>query len=360
MKLLYITNGITGAGGLERVLSVKTSLLIEDFGYEVYLLTLNEGGKEPFFPFSNKGRQHSIVVTGNPISYFLQYRKGVQKLVDEIQPDVISVCDDAIKGFFLPCIISTKAKWIYESHASVLLGSIDKGLPLHKKVQHELKQLLGKRFSKIVLLTEGNRKEWELNNLLVIPNPAPFETTQFSALQDKKIIAVGSYSFNKGYDLLLNIWERIENDFPEWELNIYGTDTQKNLQQLADKQHLKKINFHNPVSDIGAKYLESSIMVLPSRSEGFGMVLIEAMTFGLPVISFDCPNGPKDIISNNEDGFLIENGNTCEFAEKLKKLMMSENLRREMGKNATENVLRFSAKKIVQKWDEHFRSLVEL
>ena len=360
MKLLYITNGITGAGGLERVLSVKASLLAEKFGYEVHLLSLNEIGKEPFFSFSDKVHRHSIAVSGNPIQYFLQYKNGIHKIVDEIQPDLISVCDDAIKGFLLPQIIKTKAKWIHESHASLLLGDQGSGVPFLKKIQHHLKQSLGKTFSKVILLTEGNRKEWQLNNMLVIPNPAPFETTQFSALQDKKIIAVGSYSFNKGYDLLLNIWERIENDFPEWELNIYGTDTQKNLQQLADKQHLKKINFHNPVSDIGAKYLESSIMVLPSRSEGFGMVLIEAMTFGLPVISFDCPNGPKDIISNNEDGFLIENGNTCEFAEKLKKLMMSENLRREMGKNATENVLRFSAKKIVQKWDEHFRSLVEL
>lgn len=360
MKLLYIINGITGSGGLERVLSVKASILTEDFGYEVHLLSLNEIGKKSFFSFSEKVLHHSIIVTGNPIRYFLQYKNGIQKVVDDLQPDIISVCDDALKGFFLPHMIKTKTKWIHESHASLLLGDKGSGVPFTKKVQHAVKQVLGKCFSKVILLTEGNRKEWHLNNVEVIPNPAPFETKQFSTLQNKKIIAVGSYSFNKGYDLLLRIWEQIEKDFPNWELNIYGTDTQKNLQQLADKQHLKKINFHNPVSDIGAKYLESSIMVLPSRSEGFGMVLIEAMTFGLPVISFDCPNGPKDIISNNEDGFLIENGNTYEFAEKLKKLMMSENLRREMGKNATENVLRFSAKKIVQKWDEHFRSLVEL
>ena len=357
MRLLYITNGITGAGGLERVLSVKASLLTEEFGYEVHIVSLNEMGKEPFFSFSDKVQQHSIVVTGHPISYFLQYKKGVQKLVEEIQPDIISVCDDAIKGFFLPWIISTKAKWIYESHASVLLGSTDKGLPFHKKVQHELKQFLGKRFSKIVLLTEGNRKEWELNNLVVIPNPVPFETNQYSSLKNRKIIAVGSYSFNKGYDLLLRIWESIEKDFPEWELNIYGRDTKKNLKQCAENLNLKNIHFNEPVADIGAKYLNSSIMVLPSRSEGFGMVLIEAMSFGLPVISFDCPNSPKDIISNNEDGFLIENGNIHEFVEKLKSLLGSESLRQMMGEKAKQNVQRFSARRIVKQWDELFKSL---
>ena len=98
-------------------------------------------------------------------------------------------------------------------------------------------------------------------------------------------------------------------------------------------------------------------MVLPSRSEGFGMVLIEAMSFGLPVISFDCPNSPKDIISNNEDGFLIENGNIHEFVEKLKSLLGSESLRQMMGEKAKQNVQRFSARRIVKQWDELFKSL---
>ncbi len=358
MKILYITNGITGSGGLERVLSVKASLLTDDFGYEVHLLSLNEIGKEPFFSFSDKVLHHSISVTGNPLHYFLQYKKGIQKVVDDIKPDLISVCDDALKGFFLPQIINTTAKWIYESHASLLLEDKGSGIPFAKKMQHRLKHYLGNTFSKVILLTEGNRKEWQLNNFLVIPNPAPFETKEFSTLKNKRIIAVGSYSYNKGYDLLLKIWEQIEEDFPGWELNVYGRETQKNLQHIAENLHLENIHFYDPVADIGAKYLDSSIMVLPSRSEGFGMVLIEAMTFGLPVISFDCPNGPKDIVTDGKDGFLVQNGNTYEFAEKLKSLMSRENLRQDMGKKATENVQRFSAIRIVEQWDALFRSLI--
>ncbi|MEC5157866.1 glycosyltransferase family 4 protein [Chryseobacterium sp. MP_3.2] len=358
MKLLYITNGITGSGGLERVLSVKASLLADDFGYEVHVLRLNEAHKEPFFSFSEKLMLQSIAVSGNPLHYFLTYKKGIQKIVDEIKPDIISVCDDGLKGFFLPLIIQTKAKWIHESHASLQLGNSGTGLSLLKKRQHHLKQFLGKRFSKIVLLTEGNKKEWSVKNLVIIPNSLPFASSAVSTLQNKRIIAVGSFSYNKGYDLLLQIWKDVAPDFPEWELNIYGSRTNENLQLAATHLKLKNVHFHDPVRNIAEKYLESSIMVLPSRSEGFGMVLIEAMNCGLPVISFDCPNGPKDIITEGEDGFLIKNGNIESFAEKLRTLMESEELRQKMGAAARLNSLKYHPNEIVTQWDQLFKSLM--
>lgn len=357
MKLLYITNGITGSGGLERVLSVKASMLAEEFGYEVHMLSLNESGKKPFFLFSKKIHFHSVEVGGNPVTYLLQYKNRLQKKIDQIQPDIISVCDDALKGFFLPGFISTKAKWIHESHASLLLADRGKGVSLFKKAQHGLKQILGKRFTTIVLLTEGNKKEWHLKNLAVIPNPIPFESTQVSSLENKKVMAVGSYSYNKGYDLLLEIWSKIEQNFPAWELHIYGKGTYDNLHSIAEDLNLKNIHFHAPVPEIEKEYLNSSLLVLPSRSEGFGMVLIEAMSFGLPVVSFNCPNGPADIITDGEDGFLIENGNTTKFAEQLSKLTADDNLRAIMGNNSVSNVQRFSANHIVQKWDQLFKSI---
>ena len=357
MKLLYITNSIIGSGGLERVLSVKASMLAEDFDYEVHLVSLNEKNKMPFFSFSNKIHFHSIEVNGNMVRYFLQYKSGLKKLVKDLQPDLILVCDDGMKGFFLPLLLPTKAKMIYESHASVYISNTRTGLPMLKKSLHYLKLFLAKRFSNVVLLTEANMKEWAVQNVVIIPNPLPFVSADVSQLQRKKVIAVGSYSYNKGYDLLLQIWAKIERYDGDWELNVYGKNTKENLQKSAEGLHLKNIHFYDSVPNIEDKYLESSILVLPSRSEGFGMVLIEAMNCGLPVISFDCPNGPKDIIADAEDGFLIGNGDISAFADKLKLLIFNEDLRVKMGKKARENVQRFSAQNIVHKWDVLFKKL---
>src|SRR5690606_1300180 len=97
-KLLYITNGINGSGGLERVLSVKATRLADEYNYDVHILSLNDGNINPFYNFSPKIKFTSIIVLGNPIGYYRKYQKGVQKVVNDIQPNIISVCDDGLKG----------------------------------------------------------------------------------------------------------------------------------------------------------------------------------------------------------------------------------------------------------------------
>jgi len=356
LKLLYITNGINGPGGLERVLSIKASHLAEEYGYNVHVLVLNNAHTNPFYEFSPKIKFHSIEVGGNPINYFNSYKKGIQKIVDQIQPHIISVCDDGLKGFFLPNIIKTPAKWIYERHASVLLNT-DNGFK--GKIQRQLMNWNIPKFKRFVVLTPSNIKEWKGNNIIAIPNPLSFESSNTSSLENKKIIVVGSHSYNKGYDLLLKVWENIEQKHSDWELNIYGKyDKNNTFVKMSNDMGLKNVKFHNPVKNIKDKYLESSIMLLTSRSEGFGMVLIEAMECGLPCVSFDCPSGPADIIKDGDDGFLIQPESINEMTEKLLLLIENKELRKTMGEHAKKNVKRFSPDNIVRLWDELFKSLI--
>jgi glycosyltransferase involved in cell wall biosynthesis len=362
-KLLYITNGIKGAAGLERVLSVKASWLAEHFDYEVHILTLNNNNDTPFYHFSPKIKMHDIAVKGNAFDYFKSYSNGIRETVRKINPDIISVCDDGLKGFFLPIILKKPCVMIYERHVSkvVALGAN----PSLKKrmlvaVQFRLMTFLGKKFDKFVLLTNDNRQEWQLDNLVVISNPLSFYPDQSSSLDQRKVIAVGKQSYQKGYDRLLTAWKMIHEKHAEWELDIYGKyDARQKLSEMAKALGVREsVNFFEPVKDIEAKFLDSAIFVLPSRFEGFGMVLIEAMACGVPCVSFDCPCGPADIVKSNEDGFLVENGNIPEFAEKVMTLIGNDMLRNDMGQKAKENVKRYLPDFIVPQWDELFKSLL--
>ena len=360
MKLLYITNGINGAGGLERVLAVKASYLADQLGYEVHILSLNEPQPKPFYGFSSKLQFHSCEVKGNPIQYIFSYIKSIKRTVSKIKPDIISVCDDGLKGFFLPLLLGKNHPLIYERHASIQLNFSNQEATKKQQLMHYLMQQLGRTFDVFVVLTNGNLKEWKSKNLKVIPNPLSFYSSVSSTLKIKRVIVVGSHSYNKGYDLLLQAWKLVIQNRTDWTLHIFGkSDTQKTFLQLSEDLKLKDyVVFSEPVLDIQNEYLNSSIMVLPSRSEGFGMVLIEAMACGLPCVAFDCPHGPADIIRHEEDGLLVKAEEVNALAMSIIRLIQDEELRIKMGANALENVKRYLPENVLPQWDTLFKRLI--
>lgn len=358
MKLLYITNGINGAGGLERVLSIKASYFADVLGYEVTILSLNGTHLNPFYEFSPRITQLSIPVAGNPLKYIQLYRNGIQHVVDHVQPDVISVCDDGLKAFFIPHFLKTSAKIIYERHVSKLI-EIREGDSFLKKsitrLKWNLMEKLGAKFDRFVVLTDGNLKEWKgLQNKVVISNPLSFYPEASSTLENEIVICVGKINFQKAQDLLVNVWEKVNQHYPSWQLHLYGKE---NLAFLDTTNLSHNIHFFPPEKNIASKYLESSIYVMSSRYEGFGMVLTEAMACGVPCVSFDCDYGPSDIIQNNVDGHLVSNGNLDEMAEKLMDLISNPDKRKQFGAMAKQNVQRYSVETIANQWHELFSQL---
>lgn len=353
--LLYITNGINGSGGLERVLSIKASALATQYDYKVYILGLNNGNDAPFYTFSDDIHFISLPYSSHPIKGFLDYKTGLERIVQEIKPAIVLVCDDGFKGFCVPKIIKN-IPIVYERHASIALNTSD---TFKGRWQKKLMQSMAKDFDKFVVLTQNNTLEWKGDNVMVIPNPLSFQSTQSAPLTAKKVIAVGAHASHKGYDRLLAMWQHIEKIHPDWQLEIYGKiDAQETYIKLAQSLGLQQIAFFQPQKDIQSIYESASILVLPSYSEGFGMVLIEAMACGVPCISFDCPSGPKDIITHEEDGYLVPNNDTTQFESYLNSLMNNEDKRKELGANAFKNVQRYSVAAIVAKWDALFKTLL--
>jgi glycosyltransferase involved in cell wall biosynthesis len=222
--------------------------------------------------------------------------------------------------------------------------------------------LLGKlkKLDQFVVLTESDRKAWkELDNVEVISNPLSFQPTTFSSLTSKRVIAVGRYCHEKGYDHLLQAWAIVQKRCPDWRLDVFGDGDRTAYEALIDQWGIDRSRCKlNPSTQaIQQEFQQSAISVCSSRFEGFGLVIIEAMACGVPVVSFDCPWGPRTIISDGEDGLLVENGNVNQLAEAILKLMADDGLRTSMGSKAGVNVQRFSIEVIADKWKKLFERL---
>ncbi|TYP75146.1 glycosyltransferase family 4 protein [Aquimarina intermedia] len=365
MKVVYLTNQICGAGGLERVLSIKANYLTEALNYEIHIITLNQKNANVFYHFSDRIKLHDLEVEGNSINYILNYIKKLNVCISKIQPDLISVCDDGLKGFFVPKVLRYKCPMIYERHASKMIFKNKKDPSFFDKIKisavEKLMDFGAKSYDAFVVLTQYNLSEWCLKNIKVIPNPLSFYPEKQSSLKNLKVITVGNHGYQKGYDLLLQIWKKVIDQHPNWTLDIYGkVDSKKKHYRLAEQLNIcEYVNFYAPVKNIEEKYQEASIYAMTSRSEGFGMVLIEAMALGLPCIAFDCPCGPRDIIENLHNGFLIREGDIEGYAKRLIELIEDEELRIRCGSNARKTANNYEVEKIVAQWDLLFKNLTK-
>lgn len=365
MRLLYVTNKISGSGGLERVLSIKTSYFADFFDYDIHILTFNDNQGDTFFHFNKKITRHNEEAAGNPINYLSNYYKGIKRIAKTINPDIVVVCDDGIKGFYIPFVIKG-IPTIYERHVSKVVAQGEKKISwitrFTTKFKYALMNFGGKKYTSFVVLTQGNLNEWNFPSLKVIPNPLPQFPDYISDLGNKNVIAVGKHCYQKGYDRLLKVWQSVSKRHPDWTLSIYG---EFNPHHRLD-QWVKELSIENtvklfpPVKDIQKHFLNSSIHVLSSRYEGFGMVIIEAMSCGVPSISFDCPHGPSDIISNGVNGLLVENADLDGFSRALCKLIENDSLRFQMAQRAKKDIEKYKIENVALKWKELFESLLPL
>lgn len=363
MKILYVVPNINNEGGVARVLAIKTNYLIEKWNYQIDILTQNNGNSPLFYNYNKKIGFYDILLSGNPFQFLDAYRKSISEHIKNIKPDVIVFCDNGFKAFLIPFIIKTEIPIVLEIHSSLTIEEQENSKSVLSRIVANLitlfKKFSARKFDKFVVETNESIREWDIQNGIVIPNPLWFSADKVSDLKSKKVIAVGRHVYEKGFDRLLKIWQKVVLNHPDWHLDIYGKSDEKlELQKLATSLNINNnVTFFDPVKAINLKYQEASIYLLTSRFEGFGMVLIEAMASGLPCIAYDCPCGPRAIIKNNDDGFLIENGNEIDFVSAVETLINDEEKRIEMGKKAKVSSSKYNIDAIMLLWNSFFTAI---
>ena len=365
------------AGGVERVLTLKANYFAEHYDYDITIILTDGQGKPFFYPLSEKVKVVNLDINFETlwtcsfvkkVFVYLQkqrlFKRQVREELMRLRPDItISLLRREIN--FL-CDIKDGSKKMGELHVNRAnyrnFETNDTNAVKRLFAFFWMRSLVAKlkRLDRFVVLTEEDCRAWpELKNVCVIPDPLSFKPTQQSLLTEKRVIAVGRYAYQKGFDLLLQAWSKVAEACPDWQLAIYGMGNRAPYQQQAEHLGLDMSRCHLEYSTphIEEEYCKSSLFVFSSRFEGFGMVLIEAMACGLPVVSFACPCGPRDIVADGEDGLLVENGNVEKLADAMKKLMTDADLRKQMAVRALENVQRFKMEALAEKWKQVFISL---
>jgi glycosyltransferase involved in cell wall biosynthesis len=369
MRILFSTDQIYLHGGIEKVMAVKANYFAEVLGHEVTILTTEQKNNRPCYPLSPKIQFKDIAVNYKRTkSYFHpenlkkipKHFRAYIKAIQSINPEVIISCNYAFDFYWLPFTFTTIPKF-KEFHSSRYFEAQRRNAtPFFKKWQYKLNDFIEQRFSKTVLLNPDECSFYTTPNLVVIPNPIAIHSQQ-ALLQNKKAITAGRIAPVKGFENAISAWALVVKESPDWELHIYGQGEAayiQSLQAMIDSLQLQNKVFIKPATaDLTETMLDYSIYIMTSHTECFPMVLLESLSVGLPIVSFDCPTGPRNIIANNEDGFLVENQNSAALAEKIVLLTQNDQTRIAFGNKAKQNSLRFSSDKIMLHWENLFKKL---
>lgn len=353
---------------MERVLLDRIKELEDKKKYKIYIV-ITENKRDTHFKYEFL---KSVEIKNLEINYYdlkklsllkrmiitkikgLKHKKKLKLYLEKIQPDVVVALGTEEK-YILPKV-KGKYKIILEHHFEKNYLKRKKGGIFYKLLVKYLeikeKKLL-EEFDEFLVLTNEDKEQWKSSKIRVIPNYCTIDTKQVSELKNKKVIAVGRLEYQKGFDILIDVWKKVNEICNDWILEIYGEGNErKKLENKIREYRLEdKILLKGIEENIGSKYLESSIYIMTSRFEGMPMVLLEAQSYGLPIVSFDCPCGPRDIITNGKDGYIIKFGNIEEMVNEILKLIENYDLRKDFSKNAIKNVDKYSKDKIIKQWE---------
>ncbi len=375
MRIVYLIAGTYCPGGMERVLAGKANWLARQGVADILIVTTDQRGQKPFFELDTRIHQTDLNINyeqnngGSFLNKLVRYplkqirhRHRLTRLLKAEKPDVVisMFCNDAP---FLPRIKDGSRK-ILEIHFSRYkrLQYGRKGLwALADKWRYRNDKRIAARFDKFVVLTQEDCGYWNadspMRNICVIPNARTFPPLKGRDVSvcHNTVLAVGRYNTQKAFDRLIDVWFRVccSKDYPGgWKLRIVGDgELRDELQRRIDTLGLNRsILLGGAETDMQSVYGSSDIYAMTSLYEGLPMVLLEAQAAGLPIVSMTCKCGPRDVVTDGEDGFLVPEGDLDAMAERLLLLMNGSDLRKRMSQAALRGSDRFDRDMIMRKW----------
>ncbi len=380
MRIAYIVETLAVVGGLEKIISEKASYLAEHFNYDVFIISCTQNSDQATaFPLSAKVREINLAIPyykqyhyKYPQRLWVKYRisqllkSEIQKVIDNLDPDIIigTLKFEAA----LICELHSAAKKIIECHEArpFAMSELERQRSFlsHFYIQFYQRKKYLKAIEKkadiVVTLTEGDKQLWKkARKVTVIPNFSTMSPARHIDDQ-KRVIAVGRLSREKGYDRLIAAWQQVARKHPDWKLDIFGDGKlHAPLQELIARQDSSHITLHPSTPKISQEYACSDIYAVTSLFEGFGLTIIEAMIHGLPCVAFNCPFGPRYLIDDNKTGFLVEDGDINQFAEKICYLIEHPEVRAAFSVAAISKASCFNIDTIMAQWKSLFISLKE-
>lgn len=378
MKIVYCIPGLYNPGGMERVLITKVNYLVAKVGYDITIIT-TECGDKPFFELDKRVNLVNFSLDFNAhynfpllrkcwIHYKLQkcYKRKLKEFLTDNHIDIcVSLCGKEIE--FLgrlkcDCVKMAEFHSMIDYRAQIFMSQ-HKG-PLGKLFASYLTWDFirsTKRLSKFVVLTKDDAKRWKKTNknIVQIYNPCAIKSKGKPNLSRNRFVAVGRLDEGKGFDYLISAWELVNRRYPDWVIDIFGQgEWYERLQnEILDKNLSSVVHLCGITKDVAEEFYNSSGCVMTSRYEGFPMVLVEAGMCGLPLVSFDCKTGPREIIVEGKNGFLIPVGDVSMLADRICQLIESRELREKMGSTAMSYAQQFTLDRIMSKWIQLFESL---
>lgn len=376
MRIVYCLNAICYGGGIERVTIAKANALADIPDNEVWILVTDNKYGLPL-PLSEKvhlmdlGIRYYENQSSNPfIDIFKESFKRrrhkilLQEELERLHPDILISVGQGEK-YILPSLsLSSNPVLIREIHYYKHYRR-DFADNWQKKLLARLAEWFDygwkiRKYDAIISLTDTDRSRyWNGNKKVqVIPNPVIAQPETISSGDNKVVMAVGRLVAQKNFCSLLHAWKIVEARYPDWSLQIWGDGVQRSLLlQTIFNLELHHVELKGFTSQIIERYPEASALAVTSRYEGFALTILEAMSAGLPVVSYDCPCSPRDIISDGDDGFLVDTGDEVALGDRLCWLIEHPDERKLMGSKAIAKASHYSLEAVAEKWMSLFREL---